>query len=239
MKIFPAVDLSGGRIVRLYQGDYDKMTVYNNNPKETAKLFRDAGAKYLHLVDLDGAKDGSDANFESIKQIAGQGGLYIEVGGGIRDEDRIKKYLNLGVSRCILGTIAVKDFDFTAEMIKKYKNQIAVGVDARDGFVAIQGWREVSQIRGVEFCEKLAKIGTSAIIYTDIARDGAEFGTNLNLYRDLIKIRGPEFTASGGVSGLDELKKLRDMGVHAAIIGKALYTGKLNLREILQELGME
>ena len=239
MKIFPAVDLSGGQAVRLYQGDYNKMIIYNRNPGDAAKAFKKSGAKYLHLVDLDGAKDGSDANFESIAQIAKQGGFYIEVGGGIRDENRIKKYLNLGVNRCILGTIAIKDFDFTAEMIKKYRDKIAIGVDARDGYIAINGWLEQSKMRGIEFCERLAEIGVSAIIYTDISRDGAEKGSNLDLYQDLIKIRGPEFTASGGVSSLDELKKLRDMGVHAAIIGKALYTGKLNLREILQESGME
>ena len=149
MKIFPAIDLSGGQAVRLYQGDYDKMTVYYHNPREAAKLFHDAGAKYLHLVDLDGAKDGSDANFESIARIAGQGGFYIEVGGGIRTEERIKKYLNLGVNRCILGTIAIQDFDFTADMIKKYKDRIAVGVDARDGYVSMNGWREQSNIRGI------------------------------------------------------------------------------------------
>ena len=144
MQIFPAIDLSGGQVVRLYQGDYDKMTVYGQDPCAVARGFIAAGAKYLHVVDLDGAKDGTLANFESIAAIARQGGLYIEVGGGIRTEERIRQYLDLGVGRCILGTIAVKDFDFTARMAETYGDQIAVGVDARDGYVAINGWKELS-----------------------------------------------------------------------------------------------
>lgn len=239
MKIFPAVDLSGGQVVRLYQGDYDKKTVYGLDPAAAARSFRESGASCLHIVDLDGAKDGSTANFDSIAAIARQGGLYMEVGGGIRTEERVQRYLDLGVKRCILGTAAVKDFDFTVRMITKYGAKIAVGVDAKDGFVAVNGWRELSRERGTDFCKRLARAGVSSIIYTDISRDGAEQGTNLEIYRELLNISGPEFTASGGVSTLEELRILRDMGVHAAIVGKALYTGKLNLREILQEVGME
>ncbi|MBQ9345883.1 MAG: 1-(5-phosphoribosyl)-5-[Oscillibacter sp.] len=233
MKIFPAIDLSGGQVVRLYQGDYDKMTVYGADPAAAARAFLDAGAKYLHVVDLDGAKDGTTANFDSIAAIAKQGGLYIEVGGGIRTEDRIKQYLDMGVSRCILGTIAVKDFPFTVKMAETYGEQIAVGVDARDGFVAVNGWRELSQERGVDFSRRLAENGVRAVIYTDISRDGAERGTNLDLYRELVQIPGLEITASGGVSSLDEIRQLREIGVHAAILGKALYTGRLDLREAL------
>jgi len=237
MQIFPAIDLSGGQVVRLYQGDYDKMTVYGADPCAVARDFIAAGAKYLHVVDLDGAKDGTLANFESISTIAKQGGLYIEVGGGIRTEERIRQYLDLGVSRCILGTIAVKDFDFTARMAQKYGEAIAVGVDARDGYVAINGWKELSAETGIEFCRRLRDAGVKTVIYTDISRDGAEKGTNLELYRELAKIEGLNITASGGVSSLEELKELQSIGTHAAILGKALYTGRLDLKTVIQEVG--
>ena len=233
MQIFPAIDLSGGQVVRLYQGDYDKMTVYGADPCAVARDFIAAGAKYLHVVDLDGAKDGTLANFESIAAIAKQGGLYIEVGGGIRTEERIQQYLNLGVSRCILGTVAVKDFDFTARMAQKYGDKIAVGVDARDGYIAINGWKELSSETGIEFCRRLKDAGVQTVIYTDISRDGAERGTNLELYRELARIEGLNITASGGVSSLEELAELQRIGTHAAILGKALYTGRLDLKTVI------
>jgi len=233
MQIFPAIDLSGGQVVRLYQGDYDKMTVYGADPCAVARDFIAAGAKYLHVVDLDGAKDGTLANFESIAAIAKQGGLYIEVGGGIRTEERIQQYLDLGVGRCILGTIAVKDFDFTARMARKYGDKIAVGVDARDGYVAINGWKELSGETGIEFCRRLRDVGVQTVIYTDISRDGAEKGTNLELYRKLAEIEGLNITASGGVSSLEELAELERIGTHAAILGKALYTGRLDLKTVI------
>ena len=237
MEIFPAIDLRGGQVVRLYQGDYDKETVYGQDPCAAARSFLEAGAKYLHVVDLDGARDGTLANFETIAAIAGQGGLYIEVGGGIRTEERIRQYLDLGVGRCILGTIAVKDFDFTARMAQKYGGQIAVGVDARDGLVAVSGWKELSQERGVDFCRRLRDAGVKTVIYTDISRDGAEQGTNLELYRQLVQIEGLSITASGGVSSLEELRELEAMGVQAAILGKALYTGRLDLKTVIEEVG--
>ena len=237
MQIFPAIDLSGGKVVRLYQGDYEKMTVYGADPCAVARDFMAAGAKYLHVVDLDGAKDGTLANFESISALAKQGGLYIEVGGGIRTEERIAKYLDLGVGRCILGTIAVKDFDFTRRMARKYGDKIAVGVDARDGYVAVSGWLETSKAKGVDFCRRLYDAGVQTVIYTDISRDGAEQGTNLALYRELARIEGLHITASGGVSSIAELKELQAIGTHAAILGKALYTGRLDLREVIKEVG--
>ena len=237
MQIFPAIDLSGGQVVRLYQGDYDQMTVYGSDPCAVAREFIAAGAKYLHVVDLDGAKDGTLANFESIAAIAKQGGLYIEVGGGIRTEERIRQYLDLGVGRCILGTIAVKDFDFTTRMARKYGDRIAVGVDARDGYVAINGWKELSSETGIEFCKRLRDVGVKTVIYTDISRDGAEKGTNLELYRKLAEIEDLNITASGGVSSLEELKELQTIGTHAAILGKALYTGRLDLKTVIEEVG--
>lgn len=237
MQIFPAIDLRGGQVVRLYQGDYDQMTVYGADPCAVARDFLAAGARYLHVVDLDGALDGTLANFESIAAIARQGGLYIEVGGGIRDEERIRRYLDLGVGRCILGTIAVKDFAFTERMVQKYGDRIAVGVDARDGYVAVSGWKELSAERGVDFCRRLRDAGVKTVIYTDISRDGAEQGTNLDLYRELAKIDGLDITASGGVSSLTELRELRQIGTKAAILGKALYTGRLDLKTVIEEVG--
>ena len=237
MKIFPAIDLIGGQAVRLYQGDYGKKTVYSADPASVAEKFRDDGAKFLHVVDLDGAKDGTSANFDTIAAIVRRSGLYVEVGGGIRTEERIRRYLDAGAGRCILGTAAVKNFPFAAEMAEKYPDRIAVGVDARDGYVAVNGWEELSRERGPAFCERLVDAGIKAVIYTDISRDGAEQGTNLDLYRELLRIPGLTITASGGISSLSELRELRDMGVHAAILGKALYTGRLNLAEVLRELG--
>ena len=237
MQIFPAIDLRGGQVVRLYQGDYDKMTVYGQNPRVTAQHFLAAGAKYLHVVDLDGARNGTPANFGSIAALANQGGLYIEVGGGIRTEDRIRQYLDLGVGRCILGTVAVTHFDFAVKMAQRYGDKIAVGVDIRDGFVAINGWEELSEERGVDFCRRLYEAGVQTVICTDISRDGAESGTNLDLYRQLAEIQGLRVTASGGVGSIEELRELESIGTHAAILGKALYTGRLDLKTVIEAVG--
>ena len=230
MKLYPAIDLRGGQAVRLYQGDYDRMTVYNADPVAQAQQFIDAGAKYLHVVDLDGAKDDTTANLQTIAAIAKLGGLKIEVGGGIRDEARIQRYLDLGADRCILGTVAVKNFDFTAEMAQKYGAQIAVGVDMKDGAVAVNGWKEVTPEPGVAFCRRCANAGVKAIIATDISRDG----TNMALYRELLTIPGIEVTASGGIASMAELAELSDMHCHAAILGKSIYTGAIDLAEAVR-----
>ena len=230
MKLFPAIDLRGGRVVRLTQGDYGRMTVYGDDPAAQAELFRRAGADCLHLVDLDGAKDGAPANLAAIRAIAQQGGFYIEVGGGIRTEAQIEQYLALGVGRCILGSAAVTDFDFTARMLRRYGPRLAVGVDLKDGRVAIHGWQEVSGEEGLGFCRRLADAGCTAVIVTDIARDGAMQGTNLALYRRLrAALPGLAVTASGGIRRMEELEELARMGVDAAILGKSLYTGALDL----------
>ena len=229
MRILPAIDLRDGKVVRLYQGDYDNMTIYGQDPAAQAAAFAAAGAGNLHVVDLDGAKDGTTANFDVIREIVKTSGLSGDVGGGIRDEDRIRRYLDLGAERVILGTVAIRNFDFMARMAKTYGSHIAVGVDARDGFVAVNGWKEITGERGVAFCRRLRDAGVRTVIYTDISRDGAEQGTNLALYRELTAIRGLNIVASGGVSFEEELLELRDMGVWGAILGKALYTGKLDL----------
>ena len=230
MQLFPAIDLRDGQVVRLTQGDYDRMTVYGADPCAQAREFQAAGAKNLHVVDLDGTKDGTLANRQTIEALARQGGLYIEVGGGIRTQERIEQYLSLGVGRCILGSVAVTDFDFTARMLKEYGEKIAVGVDARDGYVAIHGWKELSREKGVDFCRRLADAGCRAVIYTDISRDGAMQGTNLELYGQLAgALPGLTITASGGITYEEELVRLKELGIGAAILGKSLYTGALDL----------
>ena len=233
MKIFPAIDLSGGKVVRLFQGDYDKMTVYGGDPAATAEGFRRAGAGNLHVVDLDGAKSGGTDNFESVRALCALPGLFVEVGGGIRDEERIRRYLGLGAGRVILGTAAVRDFEFTARMAAKYGEKLAVGVDARNGFVSVSGWTEDSNLGGVGFCRRLRDAGVKAVIYTDISRDGAEKGANLEIYRELVKLENLAVTASGGISAVPELRELKEIGVAAAILGKALYTGRIDLAEAM------
>lgn len=228
MELFPAIDLRDGQAVRLFQGDYDQMTVYSKSPVDVARQFKAKGAENLHLVDLDGARDGVLVNFESIREIVADVDLFVEVGGGIRDEERIRQYLDLGVGRVILGTIAVNDPDFLEEMVGKYQEKIAVGVDVKDGFVAINGWKEVTGRDGMEFCRYLRDIGVSTVIYTDISRDGGLKGTNLEVYKQLSKIEGLNVVASGGISFAEEITALKET-VYGAILGKALYDGMLDL----------
>lgn len=236
MHILPAIDLRGAQVVRLFQGDYDQMTVYNADPCAVAREFVEKGATNLHVVDLDGAKDGTLSNFETIRNLCQIGGLDIEVGGGIRDENRIKTYLDLGVRRVILGTVAVQDFDFTARMGQLYGDKIAVGVDTKDGYIATHGWKEVSSLKGEDFCKKLLEVGISTVIYTDIACDGAQKGTNLALYQRLTQIPGLKVIASGGVGSVAELKTLQDYGCYGAILGKALYAGTLDLKDAIEAM---
>lgn len=233
MNIYPAIDLRDGKVVRLYHGDYDQMTVYQENPVDVARSFKAAGADYLHLVDLDGAKDGELVNFDTIKAIVEDVDMFVEVGGGIRDEERIKQYLDLGVGRVILGTIAVKDREFLEKMVSVYGERIAVGVDARDGRVAINGWKEITDIDSFEFCEYLRDIGVKAVIYTDISRDGGLQGTNMEVYRKLQEIQGLEITASGGISFIEEIAELKNVTA-AAILGKALYSGLIDLAQAVE-----
>ena len=234
MELFPAIDLIGGCAVRLVKGDYAQKTVYSDNPAEVAKSFAAAGVKYLHVVDLEGAKDGGTPNLETIQNIVEKGGLLVEVGGGIRSEEVIKKYLDAGVFRVILGTAAVQNPAFLEEMVQKYGEKIAVGVDIKDGMVAIKGWTEVSAESCFDFCEKLQKIGVKTIICTDISKDGLLSGTNLELYKELSEKFSVDIVASGGVTTLDDVKKLADMGMYGAILGKALYTGNIDLKAAVE-----
>ncbi|MGI6257954.1 MAG: 1-(5-phosphoribosyl)-5-[(5-phosphoribosylamino)methylideneamino]imidazole-4-carboxamide isomerase [Anaerovoracaceae bacterium] len=233
MKIFPAIDLRGGNAVRLFQGDYDRETVYSDSPVDVARTFKEAGASCLHLVDLDGAKDGRLVNFDTIKDIVSKVEMFVQVGGGIRDEERIRQYLDLGVGRVILGTIAQKDLEFLKEMVERYGSSIAVGVDAKDGKVAINGWKEVTEQDSFSFCEDLAAMGVKTVIYTDIGKDGGMGGTNMQAYEKLRQIPGLDIVASGGITFEWEIEKLADM-VSGAIVGKALYTGGLDLKRCIE-----
>lgn len=231
MLIFPAIDLYGGQAVRLYQGDYDQMTVYDPEPLHTVEKFEAAGATHLHLVDLEGAKTGQTTNLPTIEKITARTGLFVEVGGGIRNMDTVRRYLDAGVSRVILGTAAVTDPDFTAQAVAEYGEKIAVGADLKDGKVAIKGWLETSQDGWETFFDRMQQLGVKTIICTDISRDGAMQGTNRELYRTLAVRYPMDIIASGGVSSLEDIQALKAAGVAGAIIGKAYYTGAIDLAQ--------
>ena len=233
MKIFPAIDLFGGQAVRLYKGDYDQMTVYDPEPLNTVRKFEAAGAKHLHLVDLEGAKTGQTTNLPTIEKIASQTGMFIEVGGGIRNMDTVRRYLDAGASRVILGTAAVTDPDFTAKAVAQYGEKIAVGADLKDGKVAIKGWLETSEDGWETFFANMQNLGVKTVICTDISRDGAMEGTNRALYKTLVEKFTMDIIASGGVSSLEDIFALKASGVAGAIIGKAYYTGAIDLKEAI------
>ena len=234
MYIYPAIDLYGGKAVRLFKGDYAQMTVYSDDPVSVAKDFAAAGASHIHLVDLEGAKIGKPANLDTIRAIVETTGLFAEVGGGIRDMETVDSYLSIGVSRVILGTAAVKDPDFLHAALQKYGEKIAVGVDLKDGFVAIKGWTETSDLKAEEFFEKMQNLGVKTIICTDISRDGAMKGTNRALYRALSEKFDIDLIASGGVSSMEDVEALAQMKLHGAIIGKAYYIGAVDLKEAVE-----
>jgi len=234
MLIFPAIDLYDGKAVRLYKGDYAQMTVYSENPPEIAEAFYKTGAGCLHLVDLEGAKTGETTNLETIKRIREAAPLFVEVGGGVRSMEVVERYLNAGIDRVILGTAAVTDPAFLREAVETYKERIAVGVDIKDGRVAIRGWTEKSALDAFDFCRELQNIGVQTVICTDISKDGAMQGTNRVLYGELSKAFSLNIVASGGVSTLDDVKALRALNLYGAIIGKAYYTGAIDLKEALE-----
>ena len=234
MKLYPAIDLYDGKAVRLYKGEYQQMTVYNENPLAVALDFQKAGATCIHLVDLEGAKYGTTPNIGVIAKILEQTDLFVEVGGGIRTLETVDAYLSLGVDRVILGTAAVTDRAFLEAALDKYGEKIAVGVDLKDGFVAIKGWTETSRWTADAFFADLEKLGVSTVICTDISRDGAMQGTNRQLYQELSGRYNIQLIASGGVSDLEDVKALKAMDLHGAIIGKAYYTGAIDLNEALE-----
>ena len=234
MIILPAIDLYEGKAVRLYKGDYENMTVYSDNPVEIAEDFKNCGATHIHMVDLEGAKDGTTPNLDIVKQVAEETGLFVEIGGGIRSMETVEAYLSAGVSRVILGTAAVNDEEFLKKAVAEYGSAIAVGADVKDGYVAIKGWLEKSQYTLDQFMEKMQGLGIETIICTDISKDGAMKGTNLELYRELSEKFSMNIIASGGVSSMEDVRELRRMDVHGAIIGKAYYTGAIDLKEAIE-----
>lgn len=234
MYIYPAIDLYGGKAVRLYQGDYAQMTVYSENPAEVAKAFAEAGAKHIHLVDLEGAKKGTPANLSTIRAIMEAADLFVEVGGGIRTMETVESYLSLGVDRVILGTAAVTDPAFLEAALARHGKKIAVGVDLKDGNVAIRGWTETSRLTADAFFAQMQSMGVSTVICTDISRDGAMKGTNRELYRQLSQKYAIDLIASGGVSTLEDVAALREMNLHGAIIGKAYYIGAIDLKTAIE-----
>lgn len=234
MRIFPAIDLYDKKAVRLFKGDYENMTVYSNDPVEIARDFEKKGAEYIHVVDLEGAKDGTTPNFDIIKQIAEETSLFIETGGGIRSMETIEKYLNGGVSRVILGTAAVTDEELLKKAVDKYGSRIAVGADVKDGYIAIKGWLEKSEYTLEAFFDKMQQTGVRTIICTDISKDGAMKGSNLGMYNSLAAGYDLDIIASGGVSSMEDITELRKINLYGAIIGKAYYTGAIDLKEAIE-----
>jgi phosphoribosylformimino-5-aminoimidazole carboxamide ribotide isomerase len=233
MIILPAIDLKDKTCVRLYKGDFATAHKVAEDAVSTAKKFEQAGAMWLHMVDLDGAKNAKPYNDDVIFDVKKNTNLHIEVGGGIRDMKRVEDYLNLGVKRVILGTAAIRNYPFVEEAVKEFGNAIAVGVDAKNGFVAVSGWQETTSVNSVEFCKKLRDTGVATVIYTDISKDGMLSGTNLEIYKELSKIEGLQIVASGGITFADEIRALNEMGIYGAIVGKAVYEGKLSLKDAL------
>ena len=234
MIIFPAIDLFEGKAVRLLRGDYKQMTVYSDHPEEISRDFAEKGATHVHLVDLEGARSGSTPNLKTVLRIRKESGLFCEIGGGIRNMETVDTYLNSGLDRVILGTAAVDDRNFLESAVKKYGEKIAVGVDVRDGFVAIKGWTENSAIHFMDFCRDMEAFGVKNLICTDISRDGVMRGTNREMYRQLSDTLGIQITASGGVSTLEDIISLRRMNLYVTIIGKAYYTGGIDLQKAIE-----
>lgn len=234
MIIYPAIDLFDGKAVRLFKGDFAQMTVYSENPPEIAEDFKNKGATHIHVVDLEGAKSGETPNFETIIAIKEKTNLFCEVGGGIRTMETVDRYLSAGIDRVILGTAAVTEEGFVEECVQKYGDKIAVGIDIKDGFVAIKGWTEKSSLTAMDFVKKMESVGVKTLICTDISKDGAMQGTNHDLYRELMENFNIQIIASGGVSSIDDVKRLSDANMYGAIIGKAYYTGAIDLAEAIE-----
>ncbi|MGN0812788.1 MAG: 1-(5-phosphoribosyl)-5-[(5-phosphoribosylamino)methylideneamino]imidazole-4-carboxamide isomerase [Candidatus Coproplasma sp.] len=237
MKIFPAIDIIQGEVVRLKEGDYCKVKKYSVTPLDAALSFADKGAKYLHVVDLDGAKSGNADNANTIEKIVSKCDMFVEVGGGIRTLEQIQKYVDCGVKRVILGTVAVNDYSFVEKALNKFGSAVAVGVDALNEKVAINGWINKTEINSLEFCEKLKNSGVTNVIYTDISKDGMMNGTNLDIYKVLCQTQYPQITASGGISNIKEIEILKEFGIYGAILGKSLYEGAIDLSQAISVAG--
>ena len=235
MEIFPAIDLRGGRVVRLYQGDYSQETVYDQDPCAVARRFQEAGARFLHVVDLDGAKEGSPKNRDLFLQIAEKSGMKVELGGGIRDMETVEFYLTHGISRVILGSAAIRDPDFVKKAAKKWGKHIAVGIDARNEMVAAQGWVQTSDVHYIDLARQMEQAGVQCIIFTDISRDGTLSGPNLEQLSALNEAVSCDIIASGGIRDIDDIRQLKAMNLYGTICGKSLYEGTLDLGKAVKE----
>lgn len=233
MIIFPAIDIKDNKCVRLLQGDFNRVNVYGDNPSAIAKKWQDEGSQFIHIVSLNGARGEGNINDESIENILKNINIPIQIGGGVRDKKRVKELLDLGVSRVIIGSMAVKNKKLLKELVEKYKEKIVVSIDAKNGKVAVEGWEEVSNVDSVELCKELERIGIKTIIYTDISKDGMMIGPNFNIYEELSQKTNLHIIASGGVTTIEDVKKLKSMNLYGAIIGKALYENKIKLKEVL------
>ncbi|MBT2738216.1 1-(5-phosphoribosyl)-5-[(5-phosphoribosylamino)methylideneamino]imidazole-4-carboxamide isomerase [Bacillus sp. ISL-7] len=238
LTIYPAIDMRGGNCVRLLQGDYDQETIYGNSPFDMAKSFAADGADWIHMVDLDGAKNGKRVNDRFVIEAANKLDVKIQIGGGIRSEEDIVHYLENGVDRVIIGSIAVSNPEFAIEMIKKYGGKIAVGIDAKNGYVATHGWLDTSELKAVDLGKRFAEAGAETFIFTDIATDGTLAGPNIAAVCEMAEVTGKNVIASGGVSSLADLKEIAKNGISGAIVGKALYENRFTLKEALELAGV-
>lgn len=234
MIIFPAIDIKDNKCVRLIQGDFNKVSIYGDEPDKIAKKWEESGSKFIHIVSLNGARGEGNINDNSIKKILDTVNVPIQVGGGIRDEERAKILFDLGVNRIILGSIAVKNRQLLKNLLNKYKDKIVVSIDARDNLVAVEGWEEISKVNSIEFCKELEQMGVKTIVYTDISKDGMLDGPNFDIYKILSKETNLDIIASGGITTIDDVKKLIEMNIYGAIIGKSLYENKIDLKEALE-----
>jgi phosphoribosylformimino-5-aminoimidazole carboxamide ribotide isomerase len=237
--IYPAIDMRGGKCVRLIQGDYDQETIYGDSPFDMAKLFADQGASWIHMVDLDGAKEGKRVNDRFVIEVAEKLAAKVQIGGGIRTEADVEHYLSNGVDRVILGSAAISNPDFVKHMLKKYGEKIAIGIDAKDGYVATEGWLNTSSVKATELGKALADAGAEVFIFTDISKDGMLSGPNVEAIKEMAEVTGKQVIASGGVSSLEDLSSLKqhaESGVAGAIVGKALYTDKFTVKQALEEV---
>jgi phosphoribosylformimino-5-aminoimidazole carboxamide ribotide isomerase len=234
MIIFPAIDIKDNKCVRLSQGDFNKVKTYSNEPFDMALKWKNEGASFLHIVDLDGARSEEIINKKSIEKIAENIGLPIQVGGGIRSEEKIKSFIDMGVQRVIIGTIAVENKELLKELVSKYKEKLIVSIDAKDGKVALRGWEVISEVDSIDLCKELEEIGIKTIVYTDISKDGMLEGPNFDIYKILSQKTSLNIIASGGISSIDDIKRLKDMNIYGAIVGKALYDNKIELKEVLK-----
>ena len=234
MIIFPAIDIKDNKCVRLSQGDFNKVKTYSNEPFDMALKWKNEGASFLHIVDLDGARSEEIINKKSIEKIAENIGLPIQVGGGIRSEEKIKSFIDMGVQRVIIGTIAVENKELLKELVSKYKEKLIVSIDAKDGKVALRGWEVISEVDSIDLCKELEEIGIKTIVYTDISKDGMLQGPNFDIYKILSQKTSLNIIASGGISSIDDIKRLKDMNIYGAIVGKALYDNKIELKEVLK-----